>query len=221
MNLLKTKMSIYFVKDTIIITSVISLILLVFSSFFIFVGKSTGDKVLSSIDDLIGMIRMFWIVCLSVCIAHLCNKHIVYDFITKKINLIYTYPYKKKDHLNSNVQLIIIEMFVIGIVSFVIYSTFTFILYHLMYQKLNYDIFSYVLFNLITLVTILVSISTFIYIAYKFKTSSILFIVSLGYAVFQTLSISGFDINYTFEITKLLFTALVSVMLYFNIQRHL
>ncbi len=103
MNLLKTKLSIYFVKDTIKATLAITLTLLLFSSFFIFVGNMTGDKVLSSIDGLIGMIRMFWIVCLSVCIAHLCNKHVVYNFITKRTNLIYTYPYEKKEHLNSNI----------------------------------------------------------------------------------------------------------------------
>ncbi len=221
MNLLKTKLSIHFVKDTFFATLLITLILILFSTFFIFVGKSTGDKVLSSIDGVTGMITMFWIVCMSASIAHLCNRHIVYSFITKRINLIYTYPYTKKEHLNSNILLIIIEIFVIGLITCTIFSCYIFIAYSILYKQLNYDIISYATLNLITLSTLIISVISFVFISYKFKTSSIIFFSALGYSVFQTLTISGFNINHTFELTKLLLISLLSTILYFNIDSSL
>jgi len=222
MELTKIKLDISFKKDVGICVLWGSVILVLMSLFFMIIGNFIGDEVLSDSVKLLGLIKIICLVCLSIITGHLFNKHIVYMYITKKDNLIYTYPYSKKEHILSNLYLIILEVITISIIVFGIVSIVIYFSGTIIFQEIDFDNVSFRDMFISTVFGILSIISTcgiLTYLSYRCKSMIVNYVASLLIATIITSSISGFVINIPFEITKILcFSIISSIMLIITIK---
>jgi len=171
-ELLKIKLEINLKRDVLICVLWGSAVLGLMTLFFMDIGNFVGDEILSDADGLLGLIRICFLVSLCIITAHLFCKHIVNIYITKKDNLIYTYPYSKKQHILSNLYLIILEILLIGIIILPLLFLFIYLSKTVFFRDIdleNIDFINMAISSILGVLSVISSCGILLYLSYKYK----------------------------------------------------
>ena len=147
-------------KPYIFVTLMISVTLLIFAYFFAFAPHVRVEaNVFDNYEDIIGMTSILGVICFSIMSATMQAKFIVADYTSKRINLIFSYPIKRKKILLD--KLLLVATFTV--ISQILCYTFvfgTFFLLNSVYSVvINGILSSYLIINTVK-ITIALSITS-------------------------------------------------------------